>query len=66
MSFGLITSGIPRDHVRAVRRTFSDGPFFTRVVPRAVGRNLLRHPLDPLPHARARRALARAGHADVG
>ena len=64
VSFGLITSGIPRDHVRAVRRAISIGPFFTRVVPRAVGRNIVRHPLDPLPHARARRALRRAGHDD--
>jgi hypothetical protein len=29
----------------------------------ATVRNLLRHPLDPMPHTRARRALAQAGHA---
>jgi len=63
LSQGLIVSGIPRDHVRAVRRTFDVGTFFTRVVTRAIGRNMLRHPLDPLPHARARRALAQSGHA---
>ena len=62
LSFGLIRSGIPRSHVRAVRAAFDVGTFFTRVVPRAVARNLVRHPLDPLPLARARRALARAGH----
>ncbi len=28
----------------------------------AVLKRLVRHPLDPLPHMRARRALARAGH----
>jgi hypothetical protein len=52
--------------VRAVRAAFDVGTFFTRVVPRAVGRNLLRHPLDPLPNARARRALERAGHGPEG
>ena len=66
LSFGLICSGIPRSHVRAVRAAFDVGTFFTRVVPRAIGRNLVRHPLDPLPHARARRALARAGHGPDG
>jgi hypothetical protein len=66
LTFGLICSGIPRSHVRAVRAAFDVGPFFTRVVPRAVVRNLVRHPLDPLPNARARRALERAGHAPDG
>jgi len=63
LSQGLVCSGIPRAHVRAVRAAFSVGPFFTRVVPRAIARNLAHHPLDPLPIVRARRALARAGHA---
>jgi hypothetical protein len=66
LSFGLIRSGIPRAHVRAVRAAFDVGPFFTRVVPRAVARNLVRHPLDPLPNARARRGLAQAGHGPDG
>lgn len=63
VSQGLIRSGIPRDHVRAVREAIDVGQFFTRTVPRAAARNLLRHPLDPLPHTRARRALERSGHA---
>ncbi|MGH3784366.1 MAG: hypothetical protein ACRDRO_28040 [Pseudonocardiaceae bacterium] len=36
--------------------------FFTRTVPRAIVRHLIRHPLDPLPIVRARRALRQAGH----
>jgi hypothetical protein len=59
---GLVCWGIPRSRVRAVRAAFDVGPFFTRVVPSAIVRNLLHHPLDPLPIVRARRALARAGH----
>jgi hypothetical protein len=66
LSQGLVRSGIPREHVRAVRAAFDVGTFFTRVVPRAIGRNLVRHPLDPLPNARARRALAQAGHGPEG
>jgi hypothetical protein len=62
LSQGLVVSGIPRAHVRAVRRAFDVGPFFTRVVPRAIVRNAVRHPLDPVPILRARRALAQAGH----
>jgi hypothetical protein len=62
LSQGLVRSGIPRQHVRAVRAAFDVGTFFTRVVPRAIGHNLVHHPLDPLPNARARRALAQAGH----
>ncbi|MDQ6805543.1 MAG: hypothetical protein M3065_11385 [Actinomycetota bacterium] len=63
LSQGLMCSGIPRTHVRAVRASFSVGPFFTRVVPGAVVRHLAHHPLDPLPIVRARRALGRAGYA---
>jgi hypothetical protein len=63
LSQGMIRSGIPREYLRAVRDAFDVGPFFTRTVPRATLRNLLHHPLDPLPHTRARRALARAGYA---
>jgi hypothetical protein len=66
LSHGLVRSGIPRQHVRAVRAAFDVGTFFTRVVPRAIGRNLVHHPLDPLPNARARRALAQAGHEPEG
>ena len=62
VSQGLIHPGIPRAYVRQVRRAFDVGPFFTRLVPMAVVRNLVRHPLDPLPHMRAARALDRAGH----
>jgi hypothetical protein len=63
---GLVVVGIPRTHVRAVRKAFDVGPFFTRVVPRAILRNTVRHPLDPFPILRARRALARAGHTPEG
>ena len=62
LSQGLIRSGIPKEHVREVRGTFDVGSFFSRTVPRAAVRNLVRHPLDPVPHARARRALERSGH----
>jgi hypothetical protein len=62
LSQGLICDSLPRDYVRAVRAAFDVGSFFTRVVPRAIGRNLRQHPLDPFPHMRARRALATAGH----
>ncbi len=62
LSQGLIRSGIPKEHVREVRGTFGVGSFFTRTVPRAAVHNLVRHPLDPMPHARARRALQRSGH----
>jgi hypothetical protein len=62
VSQGLVHRGLPRAYVKAVRRAFDVGPFFTRVVPMAVARRLVRHPLDPVPHMRARRALAQAGH----
>jgi hypothetical protein len=62
VSQGLVRAGLPRDYVQEVRRTFDVGTFFTRAVPRAAFRHLVRHPLDPLPHTRARRALTRAGH----
>ncbi len=59
-------SRLPRDRVRAVRESIDGGVFFTRTVPRALVRHLIRHPLDPLPIVRARRALGAAGygHAD--
>jgi hypothetical protein len=63
LSQGLVRSGIPREHVRAVREAFDVGTFFTRAVPRAALRQLVRHPLDPMPHTRARRALEQSGHA---
>jgi hypothetical protein len=62
VSQSLIRSGIPRAYVREVRSAFDVGIFFTRMIPRLVVRNVGRHPLDPLPHMRARRALAQAGH----
>ncbi|MGH3973070.1 MAG: hypothetical protein ACRDS9_07070 [Pseudonocardiaceae bacterium] len=62
LSQGLIRSRIPRQHVRAVRQSIDVGVFFTRTVPRAIVRHLVRHPLDPLPIVRARRALRQAGH----
>ncbi len=62
LSQGLIRSRMPREHVRAVRQSIDVGVFFTRTVPRAIARHLVRHPLDPLPIVRARRALRQAGH----
>ena len=62
VSQGLVKGGLPRAYVREVRAAFDVGSFFTKVVPRAVGRRLVRRPWDPLPHMRARRALAEAGH----
>lgn len=54
---------MPRAHVRAVRASIDAGCFFTRTVPRAIVRHVIRHPLDPLPITRARRALKQAGYA---
>jgi hypothetical protein len=62
VSQGLVHPGLPRAYVKAVRGAFDVGPFFTRLVPRAVARHVVRHPLDPMPHMRARRALSQAGH----
>jgi hypothetical protein len=62
VSQGLVRFGLPRAYVSEVRRAFDVGPFFTRVVPSAVVRNLRNRPLDPMPHMRARRALVQAGH----
>jgi len=65
LSQGLIRIGMPRGHVRAVRASIDVGCFFTRTVPRAIVRHLVRHPLDPLPITRARRALKQAGYPDA-
>ena len=65
LSQGLIRVGIPRGQVRAVRSSIDVGCFFTRTVPRAIVRHLIRHPLDPLPISRARRALKQAGYGGV-
>lgn len=62
LSQGLIRMGMPRGHVRAVRASIDVGCFFTRTVPRAIVLQLIRHPLDPLPIVRARRALTQAGY----
>jgi hypothetical protein len=62
VSQGLVHPGIPRAFMKEVRGAFDVGSFFTKVVPLAVLKRLVRHPLDPLPHMRARRALAQAGH----
>lgn len=62
VSQGLLRFGIPQEYVSAVRSSFDVGPFFTRVIPRMTARQLRRHPLDPLPHTRARRALEQTGH----
>jgi hypothetical protein len=62
VSQGLVHPGLPRAYVRQVRAAFDVGPFFTGVVRKAVTHRLVHHPLDPLPHMRARRGLARSGH----
>jgi hypothetical protein len=62
LSQGLIRSGLPREYIRQVRRSIDVGVFFTRTVPRAIVRHLVRHPLDPLPMVRARRALKESDH----
>jgi hypothetical protein len=63
VSQGLIRCGLPRTYVSTVRAAFGVGSFFTRVVPLAIVRNLRHHPVDPMPHMRAHRALAQSGHA---
>lgn len=65
LSQGLIRSRLPREHVRAVREAIDVGVFFTRTVPAAIVRHVIRHPLDPVPILRARRALAETGHRDA-
>lgn len=62
VSFGLIRFGLDKPFVREVRRAFDVKDFFTRVVPKAMVKGVVRHPLDPLPFLRARRALGQAGH----
>jgi hypothetical protein len=62
VSQGLVHPGLSHAYVRSVRRAFDVGPFFTRVVPVAVLKRIVRHPLDPLPHMRSRRALVQSGH----
>ncbi len=62
LSQGLIRSGLPRDYVRAIREAIDVGVFFTRTVPGAIVRHVIRHPLDPVPILRARRALDETGH----
>jgi hypothetical protein len=65
LSQGLIRSRLPRQQVRAVRQSIDVGVFFTRTVPHAIVRHLIRHPLDPLPIVRARRALKETAHHDA-
>jgi hypothetical protein len=65
VSQGTIHLAIPRAYVRTVRRAFEVGPLFTRVVPMAVVRRVMSHPLDPMPHLRAERALRQSGHPDA-
>jgi len=62
VSQGLVHPGLSRAYVKAVRGAFDVGPFFTRLVPLALAKRLVRHPLDPLPHMRAQRALSRSDH----
>lgn len=65
VSQGLIRPGLPKDYVRAVREAFDVDVFFTRTVPTAAVRQLMRTPLDPLPILRAGRALRESGHEDA-
>ena len=62
VSQGLVRSGLPRAYVREVRAAFDVGNFFTKVVPLAVAKRFVTRPWDPMPHLRARRGLAQAGH----
>ena len=62
VSQGLVHPGLPRAYVKTVRRAFDVGPFFTRIVPMALAKRVVRHPLDPLPHMRAHRALSQSDH----
>ena len=61
----VFSSQLPGDHVCVVRESIDVGIFFTRTVPRAIERHLIRHPLDPLPIVRARRALRETEHHDA-
>jgi hypothetical protein len=65
VSQGLVHPGLSRAYVREVRRAIDVGPFFKRVVPMAMLRRAISHPLDPMPHMRTERALRQAGHADA-
>ncbi len=65
LSQSLIRARLPRQRVHVVRQSIDVGVFFTRTVPRAIVRQLIRHPLDPLPITRARRALRQAGHGNT-
>lgn len=49
-----------------MREAIDVGVFFTRTVPGAVVRHVIRHPLDPVPILRARRALDETGHGGAG
>ncbi|MEA2143263.1 MAG: hypothetical protein QOI64_1693 [Solirubrobacteraceae bacterium] len=62
VSQGLVRGGLPRAYVREVRSAFDVGNFFTKVVPLAVAKRVVTRPWDPMPHLRARRGLAEAGH----
>ncbi|CAA9477782.1 MAG: Enoyl-CoA hydratase [uncultured Solirubrobacteraceae bacterium] len=62
LSQGLLHPGLSRAYVKAVRSAFDAGPFFARVVAPGLARRIVRHPRDPLPLMRARRALTRSGH----
>ncbi|MGQ0846780.1 MAG: hypothetical protein ACT4QF_21895 [Sporichthyaceae bacterium] len=42
-------------------KQFPRGNFFTKTVPTAMGKHLVRHPLDPIPILRGRRALTQNG-----
>jgi hypothetical protein len=65
VSQGLIRFGLSRKYVRVVREGIDVGVFFTRTVPRAFGKHLIRHPLDPVPILRPQRALTEAGYGNV-
>jgi hypothetical protein len=53
--------GLPRGLIRQARAQVSTRTFFSRTVPRAALRWAVRHPLNPAPMLRSRRALERAG-----
>lgn len=48
VSWGVLSGGVPRDHMRAVRAAFPDAGFHATLL-RLSLRRLLTHPLSPLP-----------------
>ena len=54
---GVMSAAGPATAATPMRASIDLAVFFARTVRRAIVRRLVRHPLDPLPIVRARRAL---------